>query len=501
MNIANWLYQAAHAWPQNPAILDGEKLVHDYSGLLRAVCDRAHHFANVHGINPGDRVAVYSKNVPEYLEVLHACWWIGAVVVPVNYKLHPTEAEWIITNSEARLVLTEKGNVFSAHVEFVEEKLTKAVAQGTPVTAPHPARDTDVAWLFYTSGTTGKPKGVMLSHENLRNMALCYSLDVDTPRPDDHMLYAAPMSHGAGLYMFSQIRVAGAHLVPASRGFDSTEIIALAKSRGNLVFFAAPTMVKRLVAAAQVEGYDGAGIRTIMYGGGPMYANDIDHALEVLGPRFVQIYGQGESPMTITVLPRALVADQSHSRWRARRNSVGYAAGCVTLAILDPEGTELPIGHTGEICVQGPTVMLGYWRNPEASTETLRNGWLHTGDLGHLDEDGFLYLTDRSKDLIISGGTNIYPREVEEALLRHPAIFEVAVIGEPEPEWGEQVVAYVVFQADKSATEAELDSWCRQHIASFKRPKRYVFVSDLPKNSYGKILKTELRRAVFSAMQ
>jgi acyl-CoA synthetase (AMP-forming)/AMP-acid ligase II len=180
---------------------------------------------------------------------------------------------------------------------------------------------------------------------------------------------------------------------------------------------------------------------------------------------------------------------------------VGYAAGCVTLAILDPEGTELPTGHTGEICVQGPTVMLGYWRNPEASTETLRNGWLHTGDLGHLDEDGFLYLTDRSKDLIISGGTNIYPREVEEALLRHPAIFEVAVIGEPEPEWGEQVVAYVVFQADKSATEAELDSWCRQHIASFKRPKRYVFVSDLPKNSYGKILKTELRRAVFSAMQ
>jgi acyl-CoA synthetase (AMP-forming)/AMP-acid ligase II len=307
------------------------------------------------------------------------------------------------------------------------------------------------------------------------------------------VLYAAPMSHGAGLYMFAQIRAGGAHLVPDSRGFDSDEIIRLARSRGNLVFFAAPTMIKRLIATARQQGYGGEGIRTIIYGGGPMYAHDIDEALACFGARFVQIYGQGETPMTISVLPRDLVADQTHPRWQARRASVGIAQGAVTLAVLDSEGNPLPAGRTGEICVQGPTVMTGYWQNERASAETLKDNWLHTGDLGHLDEEGFLYLTDRYKDVIISGGTNIYPREVEEALLAHPAVFEIAVIGEPEPDWGEQVVAYVVFEPGKSAGIPELDSWCRQQIAAFKRPKRYVFVQDLPKNSYGKVLKTDLR--------
>ncbi|MCE8468717.1 AMP-binding protein, partial [Rhodovulum sulfidophilum] len=266
-----------------------------------------------------------------------------------------------------------------------------------------------------------------------------------------------------------------------------------AKTRGNLVFFAAPTMVKRLIATAKQQGHDGTGFRTIIYGGGPMYAHDIDEALACFGPRFVQIYGQGETPMTISVLPRDLVADQSHPRWRARRASVGIAQGAVTLAVLGPDGTALPPGHTGEICVQGPTVMTGYWRNEAASAQALRDGWLRTGDLGHIDEDGFLYLTDRSKDVIISGGTNIYPREVEEALLAHPAVFEIAVIGEPEPDWGEQVVAYIVFEPGKSASVPELDSWCRQQIAAFKRPKRYLFVEELPKNSYGKVLKSDLR--------
>lgn len=285
-------------------------------------------------------------------------------------------------------------------------------------------------------------------------------------------------------------------LVPASHGFDAAEILDLAESRGNLVVFAAPTMVKRLVAAARAAGRDGTGIRTIIYGGGPMYAADIDAALAVFGPRLVQIYGQGESPMTISVLPRALVADESHPRWRIRRASVGYAAGCVDLAILGPDGAVLGAGETGEICLRGPVVMRGYWGNPEASAETLRDGWLHTGDLGHLDAEGFLYLTDRSKDVIISGGTNIYPREVEEALLRHPDVFEVAVIGAPDPEWGEQVVAWVVFEPGTEPDTEALDRWLRSQIAAFKRPRRYVLVRELPKNSYGKILKTELRAAL-----
>lgn len=494
MNIGNWLYQTALSWPAKPAILAGDVQKLDYAGLLQSVCNRAAQMAEDYGVKLGDRVAILAPNCTEYIEILHACWWLGAVVVPINFKLHPREAEWIIENAGTVLVYTETGTVFVETPGIQEAAIAQPPVQQAVLTPPQATDGQDLAWLFYTSGTTGRPKGVMLSHDNLRQMAVCYAMDVVPPQADDVMLYAAPLSHGAGLYMFAVIRACGAHLVPESRGFDANEIIALAKTRGNLIFFAAPTMVKRLIGTAMEAGYHGQGIRAIIYGGGPMYANDIDEALAQFGPRFVQIYGQGESPMTITALTRALVADDSHPRWRVRRSSVGMAQACVEVEIRDENDRPLPHGQTGEIVVRGPTVMLGYWQNPKASAETILDGWLRTGDLGHLDEDGFLYLTDRSKDVIISGGTNIYPREVEETLLRHPAVFEVGVIGVPDAEWGENVVAHVALLPGQTASAEELDTWCRQHIAAFKRPKHYVFTSDLPKSSYGKILKTELRK-------
>lgn len=496
MNIASWLCQTARNWPERIAVFDGDTALHTYAALHQIVMNRAQELAARHGVRRGDRVAIFAKNAPEYIEILHACWWIGAVVVPVNAKLHAREAEWIIENSGATLTYTDEGNLFAANGTIRELIVSAPVAAQGALVPPQVLGERDLAWLFYTSGTTGRPKGVMLSHGNLTYMSLCYALDVDSPQADDHMLYAAPMSHGAGLYMLAQMRAAGAHLVPASRGFDSDEIIALARSRGNLVFFAAPTMVKRLIATSRQAGFNGEGIRTIVYGGGPMYANDIDEALAAYGPRFVQIYGQGETPMTISALSRALVADDTQPRWRERRASVGTAQGCVSLRITGPDGAVLGPNQTGEIRVNSPTVMSGYWNDRKATQEAIQDGWLRTGDLGHLDDEGFLYLTDRSKDVIISGGTNIYPREVEEVLLRHPAVFEVAVIGEPEPEWGEQVVAFVVLHPGQAAADADLENWCRQEIASFKKPKRYVFTGELPKNSYGKILKTELRRAL-----
>lgn len=494
MNIANWLYQSALSWPERPAVFEGERVLQTYRELLQAVCDRAAELSSRFGIEPGDRVAIFAKNAPEYIDILHACWCIGAIAVPVNAKLHPKEAEWIIDNAGARLVYTDDGRQFAGNDSIREIRVADPVEGRAPVTAPAMRDRDDVAWLFYTSGTTGRPKGVMITHGNLVSMSQCYAIDVDSPRAEDHMLYAAPMSHGAGLYMLPQIRVAGRHVVPASRGFDCDEIISLAKTCGNLVFFAAPTMVKRLITASRQAGFRGEGIRTIIYGGGPMYANDIDEALELYGPRFAQIYGQGETPMTISALPRDLVADESHPRWRDRRSSVGIAQACVSIRILGPDGEVLRPNETGEICVKSPTVMKGYWRNEQATAEAIRDGWLRTGDLGHLDEDGFLYLTDRSKDVIISGGTNIYPREVEEVLLRHPAVFEVAVVGEPETEWGEQVVAFVVIKPGQTVGPDALEAWCRQEIASFKKPKRYIFIDELPKNSYGKVVKTELRK-------
>jgi long-chain acyl-CoA synthetase len=221
-----------------------------------------------------------------------------------------------------------------------------------------------------------------------------------------------------------------------------------------------------------------------------MYVEDTIKALERFGPRLAQIYGQGESPMTITTLSRAEIADRDHPRWRERLASAGRPFACLEVMIADANDGAVPIGAAGEILCRGDSVMTGYWRNPDATAAALRGGWLHTGDIGAFDSDGYLFLKDRSKDMIISGGSNIYPREVEEVILMHPAVREAAVIGRPDREWGEVVVAFVVGEADREA----LDALCLAHIARFKRPKDYVFVDALPKNNYGKILKTELRQ-------
>jgi long-chain acyl-CoA synthetase len=260
-----------------------------------------------------------------------------------------------------------------------------------------------------------------------------------------------------------------------------------------MAMFAAPTMVKRLVDHARTARPPLEGLKTVVYGGGPMYLADIQDAVGVIGQRFVQIYGQGESPMTITALSRRHHADVAHPRHAQRLASVGVAQSCVEVCVADDVDRPLPAGAPGEVLVRGDVVMKGYWRNAEATAAALRGGWLHTGDVGTLDADGFLTLLDRSKDLIISGGSNIYPREVEEVLLRHPGVHEVSVVGRPHPEWGEEVVAFVVCRAGATASPEELDRLCLGEIARFKRPKSYRFVDALPKNNYGKVLKTELR--------
>ncbi|MOA00678.1 Long-chain-fatty-acid--CoA ligase [compost metagenome] len=257
--------------------------------------------------------------------------------------------------------------------------------------------------------------------------------------------------------------------------------------------FAAPTMVKRMVEQARVTGYAGEGIKTIVYGGAPMYLADLQDALDTFGPRLVQIYGQGESPMTISALPREVIADRQRADWTRIASSVGLAHSAVDVRVLDAERRPLAVGQPGQIAVRGPTVMHGYWRNEAASCEALVDGWLLTGDIGYLDDQGYLTLTDRCKDVIISGGSNVYPREVEEVLALHPEVFEVCVVGEADAEWGESVVAFVVARGDSLLDERTLTAWFLERMASFKKPKKYVFLAELPKNSYGKVLKTELR--------
>ncbi|MDN5842463.1 MAG: AMP-binding protein, partial [Alcaligenaceae bacterium] len=236
-----------------------------------------------------------------------------------------------------------------------------------------------------------------------------------------------------------------------------------------------------------------SGLHAIVYGGGPMYAADLIQALNAFGPVFAQIYGQSESPMTITAMRKELIADRKGPNWEARIGSVGTAQSCMEVRVVDKEFKDLLVGEHGEVIVRGPAVMAGYWNNDEATRRALVDGWLCTGDIGFLDADGFLTLTDRSKDVIISGGSNIYPREVEEVIAQHPDVAEVAVVGAPHPDWGEEVVAFIVARAGSELDDAVLKAWCQSEIASFKKPRRYIFSQDLPKNSYGKVLKTELR--------
>jgi long-chain acyl-CoA synthetase len=314
-----------------------------------------------------------------------------------------------------------------------------------------------------------------------------YLSEVDPVAGGDAILHAAPMSHGSGLYIMGHVARLGVNVVPESGAFEPEEVFELIAAWPRTSMFAAPTMIKRLLdcpADCQAEN-----IRTLVWGGAPMYVEDTLKALDRFGPRLAQIYGLGESPMTITTLARDEIAGREHPRWRERLASAGRPYACAEVMVADVDDRALPVGESGEILCRGDMVMRGYWGNPDASAETLRGGWLHTGDVGVFDADGYLTLKDRSKDMIISGGSNIYPREVEEVLLRHPKVREAAVIGRPDREWGEVVVAYVVGEAPA----AELDALCLAHIARFKRPKDYVFVAGLPKNNYGKILKTELR--------
>ena len=507
MNLALLLQRSARCHAERPAVFSGDRLIHRFSDLGSRVARIAGGLRGRFGLAPGDRVAMVMANCPAYVELLWAIWQAGLVAVPLNAKLHAREIAYILEHSGARTCFATEDlaeTVTALQPELPELGRIAVVPSAefgglVDAEAAEPARRApdDLAWLFYTSGTTGRPKGAMLSHRNLLTMALCYHADVDPIAPGECLLHAAPMSHGSGIYMVPHIAAGSAQLVPASGKFDPVEIFNLMKTHRGIAMFGAPTMVKRLVEHPGAAGARLDGLKTIVYGGGPMYVADLQKGLATLGNRFVQIYGQGESPMCITSLSRARHGETGHPRYLDRLASVGTAQTAVELRVADGDDRDLPVGEAGEVLVRGSSVMPGYWNNPAATAETLRGGWLHTGDVGALDADGFLTLKDRSKDMIISGGSNIYPREVEEVLLTHAGVAEASVIGRPHAEWGEEVVAFVVRAAGASpVAEAELDRLCQDRIARFKRPRAYRFVEVLPKNNYGKVLKTELRASL-----
>ncbi len=493
LNLAHTLVRTASAHPGRTALFLGTEPLRTFAKLADRVARCAGSLRNWVGLQAGDRVALVMKNCPQYVELLYGIWHAGLCAVPVNAKLHPREIDDILQDSGARLCLaTDIGAApgFRTIVVGSTDYHALFAAPGMPLA--NVAGDA-LAWLFYTSGTTGKPKGVMLTHDNLAAMSRAYSSAVSRIVAGDSLIHAAPMSHGSGLYMIPHIAEGASQVIPASGGFDAAEVASLVATHHRPSFFAAPTMLNRFVEYTHRTGVELSNLKVVVCGGAPLYVEDELAALNCLGPRIAQIYGQGESPMTITAQAPADIASAHAAGDRKALASVGRAVPGVDICIADPEDHALPVGEIGEVLVRGPTVMQGYWNNPQATVATLRNGWLHTGDVGCLDERGLLTLKDRSKDTIISGGANIYPREVEDALLTHPAVAEVSVLGRGHPEWGEEVVAVVVRKTRTQVTTSELDQWCLRSIARFKRPKAYLFVEALPKNSNGKVLKGALR--------
>ena len=503
MNIAHLLLGAAQEFRDFPALVRGDAVHLDYRNLCHRVSVMSTHLALRFGLSRGDRVAFAMTNCVESIEVMYAIWHAGLCAVPMNAKLHAKEFAFILENSGARLcfvtpdlaaTIAEAAREAPALKEIVDVTTRAygimAAGDPSPIADCEP---TDIAWLFYTSGTTGRPKGAMLSHRNLLAMTLNYYADVDRPPAGSSLVHAAPISHGSGLWNFPMVARGVTQVFPESGHYDVPETVGLMNRWPDCSIFLAPTMVKRLVEHGSVGELQPGALRLITYGGAPMYVSDLKRALDTLGNVLCQLYGQGESPMTITHLSREIHAARQHPRWEARLASAGLADTCVEVRVVDEEGRKVPVGEVGEIIVKGDTVMSGYWDNPEATARSLRNGWLWTGDVGAFDEDGFLTLKDRSKDMIISGGSNIYPREIEDVLNLHPAVAECSVVGRPHPEWGEEVVAFVVARPGATLLSAELDRLCLDNIARFKRPKDYRFVDSLPKNNYGKILKTELR--------
>jgi acyl-CoA synthetase (AMP-forming)/AMP-acid ligase II len=506
LNIAQTLHQVARRLPASRAISLGDGQFATYGEWAERVCALSAGLKSTYGLVKGDRVVIALTNRPDYLTLLYACWHAGLCAVPVNVKLHANEIAFIVKQCDAKLCIAE-----TAIIDSWPEGSAGDGKTINRVSVPSNAFDglfseeriavedvdpTDPAWLFFTSGTTGKPKGAILTHRNLLAMSMSYFADYGSVDERDNVLHSAPLSHGAGLYALPFTMMGASHIIPASNKFDPAEVVELINYYGDITAFLAPTMITRLMDCSNFSNLNIENIRQFLYGGAPMYLEDIKRALRSLGPRLAQLYGQGECPMTISYLS----CDQHMANGEIADEAVLMSAGIprtgVDVRIAKEDGSFGAPGEEGEVIVKSDVVMAGYWGDPGATQHALKQGWLYTGDIGLLDEHGYLTLCGRSKEVIISGGSNIYPREVEDVLLQHPSVREAAVLGVPDPDWGEVIVAFVeVFQAgseEGAVTIAELDEFCLDRIARFKRPKKIIF-SAIPKNAAGKLDKIKLK--------
>ncbi|MBT3790171.1 MAG: AMP-binding protein [Alphaproteobacteria bacterium] len=467
------------------------------------------------GVNKGDRVMVQSRNNRAMFESLWGIFKAGAVWVPSNFRQTPPEIAYVASNSGARAFLFE--GVFAEHAAAAKESsgdleylisiggsaddgtfdYDQLLADNAGAAAMEVAVEySDPAWLFYTSGTTGRPKGAILTHGQMSFVTNNFMADLmpDLTK-DDASIVVAPLSHGAGCHVFPQVVRGAKSVLMPGESMDPETVWQLVEKYRVSNAFTVPTIVKMLVEHPSVDKYDHSSLRHVIHAGAPMYLEDQKTAYEKLGPVLVEYYGQGEVTGCITVLrPEHYIIDENDPR--NRPGTCGLPRVGLEIAIRDTEGNILPAGEQGEICCKGPAVMAGYWENDKANAEVFQDGWFHTGDLGRVDDAGFVYITGRAKDMFISGGANVYPREIEEVMLTHPGVSEVAVLGIPDTKWGEVGVAVVV-PTDQGITAEELAGFINKELSRYKHPKKYVFWDDLPKSGYGKVPKHLIRNTLY----
>jgi len=509
MNLAHLLTQNARRFPDGIGFVWGQRRW-TWSEIDAAVSALAAGLS-ARGIGKGDRILVHSRNCEEMFWAMFAAFRLGAVYVPTNFRLLPDEVVYLAQSSEAKAFLCHAD--FPAHAAAVQASapdltFTWRLGQGamgdealgeaavSDVIAGHRGRTTgnvavehdDPCWFFFTSGTTGRSKAAVLTHGQMAFVItnhLCDLLPGTTER--DASLVIAPLSHGAGVHQLNIVARAAPTILLSSDRFDTDEAFRLIETHRVTNMFTVPTILKLLVESEAADRYDHSSLRHVIYAGAPMYREDQKAALRKLGKVIVQYFGLGEVTGNITVLPPALHEEEDGPE--ARIGTCGFERTGMQVQIQDDEGRELEPFQTGEICVVGPAVFAGYYKNPEANAKSFRNGWFRTGDLGHMDGQGFVYITGRASDMFISGGSNVYPREIEEKILTHPAIAEVAVVGVPDALWGEVGIAVCVRREGTDCDEAEIAGFLAERITRYKLPKRVFFWEALPKSGYGKVPK------------
>ena len=451
------------------------------------------------GLAEGDRVALLLHNGHAYVEAYLAAIAAGLVVVPLNVRLVRDDYLHMLADSGSRMLVTT--GEFTERVPDLlgvdgltvldagQGALDDLAARGTPVRTPVACRAEAPASLMYTSGTTGAPKAVVLTHRSWERVA-DRTEEVLGFSEGEVILHVAPLTHGAGFLLLPTLRRGGHNLL--CRSYDAARTVSLIDERGVTGMFMVPSMIRMLLDALPDGWTPPDTLRRVYYAGSPIDAQTLREAARRFPGRMIQSFAQMESPMFFTVLDavdheRAL-ADPDSPLVR----SAGRVLPRVELRIADDNGADLPPGEAGEILARAPQTMIGYWNRPEATAEALADGWLHTGDVGYLTDDGYLYIVDRKKDMIVTGGSNVYAREVEDVLHRLPQVAEAAVVGLPDRIWGEAVTAVVVPAGD-DRDEAAVIAGCRNWLAGYRVPKRVVWVDALPRNPYGKVLKRELR--------